>query len=112
MFNPEDDLINNTFGAFDDSNLDDLDSYITLFTQRNGRRVTTNAVGIKMNKDELKTHLKELKRTNGCNGTIKTISYDGKEQIALQLQGDKMDIIQTYLTDTMNINKENITVKE
>ena len=118
MFSPGDELFNNTFvpsfGNFEDNstNLDELDSQITLFTQRNGRRVTTNAVGIQINKEELKSHLKSLKHTNGCNGTIKTIYYDGKEQTSLQLQGDKMKIINTYLIETMNIHKDNITVKE
>ena len=112
MFNPfQLNEFNNTFDNIDNT-LNEINKKITIFTQQNGRKYNTFIVGWKLDISSLKDHLKTLKVSNGCNGTIKQIQYDGEEQSAVQLQGNKLEIVKEYLLNTVNISKDDLVIKD
>ena len=100
-----------TFDDFDDefkndSLLLDTKKIIISCQDVKGKKKMTFVENWDLEKDELKEHLKILKKRLGCNGSVKNTD----EGIIFQLQGDKKDIIRQYLIDN-NINEENIYVK-
>ena len=112
MFNPfQVTDFNNTMDNIDEQ-LDDFEKKITIFTKQNGRKNNTYIIDWDIDLTALKTHLKTLKVSNGCNGTIKTIKYDGEDKLAVHLQGNKLDIVKEYLLNTVNIPKNDLVIKD
>lgn len=96
----------------DNNLIESLDQCVTIFTQANGRKTNTYTIGLELSKEQLKSHLKTIKKQNGCNGTIKTISYDGVELDAIHLQGNQIKVMKKYLIDILKISEENMDVKD
>jgi translation initiation factor 1 (eIF-1/SUI1) len=95
-----------------DSLLDDINHKITIFTRQNGKKHNTYIVGWNINESDLKAHLKTLKTTNGCNGSIKTIEFEGKQQPAIHLQGNKLDIVKEYLVNIAKMSIDDLVIKD
>ena len=95
---------------FDENNLENNleDNKIIIFTEQRGRK--TNTYIIDWNIDNIKEHLKNLKRKHGCNGSIKKINYQGEEIEVLHLQGNWKKEVKNYLLE-LNILENNIEVK-
>lgn len=90
----------------------DEDNKIILWKDKKGRKTNTYFSGWNLEKSELKNHLKKLKKTLGCNGSLKKINTDdkNKEEFIVHLQGDKELEIISYLIDN-NISENNIVKK-
>ena len=70
---------------------------IEIWIETSGRKKNTFISGWNINNNELKNHLKYIKKKNGCNGTIKDITIDSIKKIVILLQGDHVDYIYNYL---------------
>ena len=93
----------------EDKTTDDTKQMIHLFCEVNGRRTNTYIAGWIIQPEEMKEHLKKLKKSLGCNGSIKKIKYDGIEQTVLHLQGKQIDECATYLT--IDLGLKNLYIK-
>ena len=98
----------NTNINFEDINLND--DKIIIYSHRQGRKKNTYIIDWNISKDELKNHLKNLKRKHGCNGSIKIINFQGDDKEALHLQGEWKKEVEQYLL-SVDIDKNNIEIK-
>lgn len=94
-----------------DENLCFEDNIITISKNRRGRKINLFISDWNITKDEMKEHLKNLKKSLGCNGSIKTETIEGVEKSVLHLQGDHTEKIKEYLINN-NIDKSKINIKE
>jgi translation initiation factor 1 (eIF-1/SUI1) len=85
------------------------DNIVTISIERRGRKTNTYITGWNLTDEERKIHLKNLKKTFGCNGTVKTYSIDTVDTPCIHLQGVHTDKIREYLKDN---DISNITIKE
>lgn len=85
------------------------DDKIVVFCERSGRRHNTYIVGWNISDEEIKKNLEKMKKTFGCGGAIKTITYEGKETIALNLQGNFIIKTGDYLK---SLKISNLIIKE
>lgn len=83
---------------------------IIIFSEKNGRKTNTYLIKWNIDKNELKDHLKTLKRKYGCNGSIKNKNFQGSEYESLHLQGELKDELKEYLL-SKDINENMIEVK-
>ena len=79
------------------NNIINNNNKIEIWIESTGRKKNTFISGWNINNNELKNHLKYIKKKNGCNGTIKDISIDSIKKIVILLQGDHVDYIYNYL---------------
>ena len=85
------------------------DTIVTISIERRGRKTNTFITGWNITDEEMKTHLKNLKRSFGCNGSVNTHIIDSVETLCIHLQGVHTDKIKEYLK---NNDVLRITVKE
>ena len=86
---------------------------IEIWIEINGRKKNTYIAGWNLSDIELKNHIKIIKKKNGCNGTLKEITTDGnKSELikVIQLQGDHIDYLKTYLIE-QNIDQNLIRIR-
>ncbi len=77
--------------------------HIEIWIETMGRKKNTYISGWSIDPEELKNHLKNIKKKNGCNGSIKNNNI-------LQLQGDHIEYITEYIINT-GIDTNNIIIK-
>ena len=65
-----------------------LSKEVTLWIESSGKKKNTFISGLAYNTEQLKEHLKNIKKKHGCNGSI-------KDDI-LQFQGDQIDNVEKY----------------
>jgi len=93
----EEELLNNTI--------------IDIWVEVNGRKKNTYIHGWELELNELKDHLRTIKKKKGCNGTIKKITNDEYCTVSvLQLQGNHAEYVKTYIVNT-GIDDDNIRIK-
>ena len=97
----------NTINFNDD---DFNDEKIIIFSEKKGRKSNTYIVDWNIEKEEMKNHLKTLKKKYGCNGTIKIKMFQGEEKTVLHLQGNFKSELKEYII-LQNISEDNIEVK-
>jgi translation initiation factor 1 (eIF-1/SUI1) len=83
---------------------------IIIFSEKNGRKTNTYIVDWEIEKEDMKNHLKILKKKHGCNGSIKMKNYQGDEKQVLHLQGEWKSDVKEYLM-SLDVKEENIEVK-
>jgi translation initiation factor 1 (eIF-1/SUI1) len=83
---------------------------IEIWVETNGRKKNTYISGWILPLEELKEHIKNIKKKNGCNGTIKKYINDNKEIDVLLLQGNHIQFILTYLNE-LNIPQDSIHIR-
>lgn len=96
------------FDDFGDENTEKTFTKLELVIKvdkRNARKNITYLDGWNIDMGELKTHMKNLKKKYGCNGSVKKKD----DKIIFQLQGDKSDELIEYLKNE-NINEDSIKV--
>jgi len=76
------------------------DNNITIWLEVYGRKKITNISGWNITEDEIKEHLKNIKKKKGCNGNYKDNT--------IQFQGDHIDYMKDYFN---NLSITNITIK-
>ena len=97
MNNPFDEIIEN-------SNFEN-DTNIEIWVEQNGRKKNTYVSGWNISNDELKEHLKYIKKKSACNGSIKEIKRNENNIKVLQLQGEHLVFLNNYLIQN-GITKE------
>ncbi len=100
---------------FEDITINDINTkqtFIQIWVETNGRKKNTYVSGWDISDEQLKDHLKTIKKKNGCNGTIKEMPNETNTQLLkiLQLQGDHSKYINQYLI-TNNVPPNNIHIK-
>ena len=76
---------------------DTFDEYIDIWVEINGRKKNTFAIGWNIPESQLKDHLRTIKKSNGCNGTIKNVINGTNSVRAMQLQGDHSHYLRQYM---------------
>lgn len=98
------------FDSFDtnqENTFDVEEQKITIrIDKRNARKSTSVIEGWNIEKDEMKVHLKKLKTSLGCNGSIKK---DVNDNNVIILQGDKRCELLNFLIN-LGIDENNITI--
>lgn len=87
------------------------DESLLISVERQGRKQNTFISGWEITESDMKTHLKNLKRSLGCNGSIKTHKINGEETTVLHLQGNKSDKVYEYLIG-QGIDEKAISIRE
>lgn len=86
-------------------------SIIEIWLEVNGKKKNTYILGWELEKNELKEHLRNIKKRKGCNGTIKNINSEEHGEVSvLQLQGNHMEYVKEYIINT-GVDSENIRIK-
>jgi len=96
----------------DNTNTDLEDTPIYIRLECLGRKKKTFVSGWNIPEEQMKEHIKTIKKKNGCNGTIKEVSNEtntGHEKV-LYFQGDQTEYINQYLI-THSIDPNNIHIK-
>lgn len=103
--NPFEDILTN-----DNSNT--KQTFIEIWVEANGRKKNTYVSGWDIPEEQLKEHLKTIKKKNGCNGTIKEIPNETSTEVikVIQLQGDHSEYINQYLV-SHSVDSNNIRIK-
>jgi len=79
---------------------------IVIWKENRGRKTNTYISGWQLEENELKDYIKEFKKTNGCNGSLKT----DNNNFILHFQGDKINDLIKFMI-YKGVNKEYITMK-
>lgn len=80
------------------SNINTVEVWVEQF----GRKKNTYVSGWNIPDKDLKDHIKIIKKSNGCNGSLKNN--------IIQFQGDITNYIKSYLIEN-NINIDNIRIR-
>jgi translation initiation factor 1 (eIF-1/SUI1) len=85
---------------------------IEIWVEAYGRKKNTYVSGWNITEDQLKEHLKCIKKNNGCNGTIKEMTNESGVilQQVLQLQGNHSKYIKEYIISN-DVDSNNIRIK-
>ena len=86
-------------------------STIEIWTENRGRKTDTYIYGLLYNNNELKQHLKIVKKKFGCNGSIKTIMKDSDNIQVFHIQGNHKHNMINYLID-LDFSKDQLIIKE
>jgi len=98
---------NNTI-SFDDNDFNEIK--IIIHSENRGRKSNTYIIDWDIDKNQMKLHLKNLKKKHGCNGSIKTKLYQGENKEVIHLQGQLKLEVKEYLM-SLDIDENNIEVK-
>ena len=83
-----------------DNNLLKENKFVEIWIEERGRKVDTYISGLSIYTDEeLKIHLQNMKKKQGCNGCIKELDKDDIKIKVLQLQGNKKSFLNDYFSD-------------
>jgi len=102
--NPFENEGNNTNDIF-------LEEKLLITVEKRGRKTNIYLSGWEIPIEELKVHLKNLKRSLGCNGSIKEKEINNNMTTVLHLQGYHMEKLKQYLIEK-NVNEDIITIRE
>lgn len=95
----EEETISNTSSLVDDNKIE-------IWKDKVKGKNVTYMTGWNIDSDDLKSHLKNFKKTRGCNGSLKKKD----NTVIFQLQGDKIDDLKDYLIDN-EVDENKIRVK-
>lgn len=103
----------NPFEDNNDNNLTQTKEInVNIWVETNGRKKNTYVSGWTIPEAQLKEHLKNIKKKNGCNGCIKEIPDESNDELinVVQLQGDHTDYLNQYLIAN-GVDKSKIKIK-
>ena len=101
----------NPFDNLNENNKDiNINNNIEIWIEQNKKKKITNILGWLLTTNELKEHIKIIKKKNGCNGAIKKILINEIENNVIIFQGDHIDYVKNYLID-LGIDKNDIIIK-
>ena len=83
---------------------------IEIWIEERGKKSDTYVHGWNIDDATLKSHLKTIKKKNGCNGSIKEIVKETGSIKVMQFQGNIKDYIIHYLKEN-GISEDNIKIK-
>jgi translation initiation factor 1 (eIF-1/SUI1) len=104
--------MSNPFEEMNNNSIITKNSNIEVWVEANGRKKNTYISGWELTNEQLKEHIKTIKKKNGCNGTIKDIINEDTAGITqvIQLQGDHVDFVVNYLKQN-NVDPSAIIIK-
>lgn len=104
--------MSNPFEEMNNNSIITKKSNIEVWVEANGRKKNTYISGWELTNEQLKEHIKTIKKKNGCNGTIKDIINEDTAEITqvIQLQGDHVDFVVNYLKQN-NVDPSAIIIK-
>lgn len=79
---------------------------ITIWKESRGRKTNTYISGWNIKESDLKQHIKDFKKTHGCNGSLK----NENDNFVLHFQGDKIDKMYDFIIEK-GVEKDMITIK-
>jgi translation initiation factor 1 (eIF-1/SUI1) len=86
-----------------------INNVIEIWSEDRGRKSDTYISGLPLTKDELTIHLKNIKKSKGCNGSIKElIDENDSTGLLLHIQGNQKDYLKEYFN---KIGYNNIKLK-
>jgi len=86
-----------------------VDNVIEIWSEDRGRKADTFISGLPLTKDELSLHLKNIKKSKGCNGSVKElIDENDNTGLLLHIQGNQKDYLKEYFN---KIGYSNIKLK-
>ncbi len=123
----------NPFEEFEDNNTVTKQSKIEIWVETFGRKKNTFVTGWNIPLADLKSHIKNIKKKNGCNGTVKKIEDDKKSEetdsedknpndneetpqttsdddYMMLFQGDHSEYVKNYIIES-GVSVENIRIK-
>ena len=83
---------------------------IQIWSEEKGRKTETYISGWDIDETTLKQHLKSIKHSKGCNGSIKDKEINDDKVKVILLQGNHKEYIVKYLLDN-GIDESSIEVK-
>jgi len=83
---------------------------IQIWSEEKGRKTETYISGWEIDEILLKTHLKNIKKNKGCNGSIKEKEINDNKVKVILLQGNHKDYIFKYLLNE-GIDETSIEIK-
>jgi translation initiation factor 1 (eIF-1/SUI1) len=86
------------------------DNKIEVWVECRGRKSDTYIHGLKMTDTQLKEHLKIIKKSMGCNGSIKELVNDSITKKVFHLQGNHKDYLVNYLLN-LGIDSASLCIK-
>lgn len=109
------DTLENSVNPFEDctnnSTNDTLEKPINIWVTQSGRKHNTYVSGWNIDDAVIKEHHKTMKKTKGCNGSIKDMEVDGDStERVMQLQGDHADYVKKFIINT-GIDPSRIYIK-
>ena len=99
----------NPFDIVKDDNIkinNNIDNIIDIRLEILKRKKNTYITGWNITEQEIKDHLKYIKKKIGCNGTIKSIDNEN----TILLQGNHCNFMQNYLVE-QGIDLDTINIK-
>lgn len=102
----------NPFEDNNDNIQETIDYNVIIWVEANGNKRNTYISGWNIPEQQLKDHLKMIKKKNGCNGCIKSLPNESNNGFisVLQLQGDHIDFVKDYLIKH-DVCENNINIK-
>lgn len=74
-----------------------LENDIEVWVEDRGRKSDTYISGLPLTKEELLTHLKTIKKSKGCNGSVKEIiDENDSTKLVIHTQGNLKEYIKDY----------------
>jgi translation initiation factor 1 (eIF-1/SUI1) len=83
---------------------------IEIWCEDRGRKSNTYIHGWNIDDDALKEHLKTMKKTKGCNGSLKEMVKETGKIKVLLLQGNHKDYVYNYIKST-GVDESSIKIK-
>jgi translation initiation factor 1 (eIF-1/SUI1) len=90
--------------------LEEKDDIFVWIETVKGNKINTCVSGWNIDDSNLKDHLKSIKKSRGCNGSIKELTGDTGKIKVLQLQGNQKDYVIEYIKGT-GIDESSIKIR-
>ncbi len=104
-------MIMNPFESIDEKNtyIPKVENQIEIWSEDRGRKSDTYISGLNLSKEELTEHLKKIKKSKGCNGSIaESIDENGTNKQLIHIQGNQKEYLKEYFN---KIGYSNIKLK-
>jgi translation initiation factor 1 (eIF-1/SUI1) len=76
------------------------DNLIEIWNDTRGKKSDTYISGLPLDKKELLVHLKYIKKTQSCNGSIKeTTDENNNNSYIFHIQGNQIDFLKKYFNE-------------
>lgn len=86
-----------------------VENIIEIWGEDRGRKSDTYISGLNLSKEDMFEHLKKIKKSKGCNGSIKeSIDENGVNGLIIHLQGNQKEYLKEYFN---KIGYNNIKLK-
>lgn len=102
----------NPFDNISTNHINTNQNFIEIWIEKNGGKKNTYLSGWNIHEKQLKKHLKIMKKTMGCGGSLKNINTKNSTELlqVIHLQGDHSEYIKEYIS-SHGVEPNNIRIK-